>query len=407
VAAPNFTYQGPVSVVRLELHVSDARVRRRLQRQWAAVFRLRRALQRDVAARCRAYCAASHERVRDPAALRDRLGLSRKGIEAAAGAHIERSGWMRDHLTKAVGLHVADEVWETVDRQLFADAAGRRHGPPRIGSWWDFRRIAGRARSHTKTTAVWETWRLVGSLDGHLGAYRHPALPTSVSTAPEAAARPAATSILAQPAHLRAPARPASGKWADHHGVLAVVFTGLAGGDLVTPARVAQGAGQWAHLTHFLADPGPWHKIDLVRVRDRKAPGGWRYYAHLLTHQGGYQAAATTARRAQIPAGRRAGSIPTYPTWCWLPSRALVPRGWSWSALTAPPNNSGPRRGQPSGHGIASGPWIVPATTPTPTNTVPRCAKPPGPRAATRPGRPPSRSATRAVPATPAPTECR
>ena len=61
------------------------------------------------------------------------------------------------------------------------------------------------------------------------------------------------------------------------------------------------------HLSHFLADPAVWHKIDLVRVRDRKAPGGWHYYAHLLTHQPGYQSAAIRARRAQIPSGRRAG----------------------------------------------------------------------------------------------------
>ena len=42
--APNFTYEGPVSVIRLELDASDAVVRRRLGRQWEAVFRLRRAL---------------------------------------------------------------------------------------------------------------------------------------------------------------------------------------------------------------------------------------------------------------------------------------------------------------------------------------------------------------------------
>jgi hypothetical protein len=60
-------------------------------------------------------------------------------------------------------------------------------------------------------------------------------------------------------------------------------------------------------LTHYLADPRAWHKIDLVRVRDRKAPGGWRYYAHLLVHQAGYQSPATRARRAEIPAGRRGG----------------------------------------------------------------------------------------------------
>ncbi len=305
--APNFTYDGPVSVIRLELDVSDARVRRRLERQWAAVFRLRRALQRDARARCRAYWSAHRERGADPKGLRARLGLSRKGIEAAAKTHIERSGWMRDHLTKAIGLHVADEVWETVDRHLFADASGHRHGPPRVGSWWDFTRIPGRARSHTKATPVWETFRLVGTLDGHLATYRHPQLPTSVITAVEAAGQPAGTSVLAQPARLPAPDRPGSGSWADHIGALAVVFTGLAGGDVVLPVRLPQGAGQWAHLCHFLADPAVWHKIDLVRVRDRKAPGGWRYYAHLLVHQAGYQSAATRARRAAIPAGRRAG----------------------------------------------------------------------------------------------------
>ena len=88
------------------------------------------------------------------------------------------------------------------------------------------------------------------------------------------------------------------------------MFTGLAGGDVVLPVRLPQGAGQWAHLSHFLADPAVWHKIDLVRVRDRKAPGGWRYYAHLLTHQTSYQSAATQARRAQIPTHRRAGVDP-------------------------------------------------------------------------------------------------
>jgi hypothetical protein len=306
--APNFTYEGPVSVIRLELDVSDPGVCRRVQAQWVAVFRLRRAVQRDAAARCRAYWAAHHERNADPKALRERLGLSRKGVEAAAKKHIEASGWMRDHLTKAVGLHVADEVWQTVDRHLFTDSSGRRAGAPRVGSWWDFTRIPGRARSHTKSTPVWETWRLVGTLDGHLAAYRHPGLPASVSTASAAATQPAGTSILAQPNCLPGPLRPTCRKWADHHGGLAVVFTGLPSGDVVMPVRLPQGAGQWAHLSHFLADPTVWHKIDLVRVRDRRAPGGWRYYAHLLTHQGGYQCPATQARRAATPTDRRAGA---------------------------------------------------------------------------------------------------
>ncbi len=213
---------------------------------------------------------------------------------------------MRDHLTKAVGLHVAGEVWETIDRHLFADSSGRRRGPPRVGSWWDFTRIPGRARSHTKATPTWETYRLAGTLDGHLRAYRHPQLPESIHVL-EAASQPAGTSILTQPARMPAPVRPASRSWADHNGALAVVFTGLPGEDMVLPVRLPQGAGQWAHLTHFLADPPMWHKIDLVRVGDRKAPGGWRYYAHLLVHQGGYESHATRVRRAEIPMNRRAG----------------------------------------------------------------------------------------------------
>lgn len=303
----NFTYEGPRSVIRLELDISNALLGRRVERQWMAVFRLRRAVQRDAAARCRAYWKAGHERAADPKALRARLGLSQNGLAGAARAHIERSGWMRDHLTKAIGLHVAAEVWETVDRHLFRDQSGRRHGPPRIGSWRDFTRIPGRARSHTKPTPVWETHRLVGTLDGHLAAYRHPRLPAPVSTVREATRQPIGISILRQPRRLRAPVLPSSGKWADHHGPLAVVFTGLVGGHMVLPVRLPEGAGQWARLSHFLADPNVWHKIDLVRVHDRKAPGGWRYYAHLLILQVGHQSAATRARRAEIPTGRRAG----------------------------------------------------------------------------------------------------
>jgi hypothetical protein len=252
--APNYSYSGPVAVIPLELDLSDGRVRQRVERQWEAVFRLRRALQREAQNRCCAYWAAHHERAADPKALRERLGLTRKALEAAAKKHIEASGWMRDHLTKAIGLHVADEVWETIDRHLFADASGRRHGPPRIGSWWDFTRIPGRARSHTKARPVWETWRLVGSLDGHLHTYRDPELPESLTTGIAALAQPAGTSILAQPARLPAPAKPGSSWW-DHDGALAAVFTGLPGGDVVLPVRLPQGAGRWKHLAHFLADP--------------------------------------------------------------------------------------------------------------------------------------------------------
>src|SRR5262252_9404540 len=91
---------------------------------------------------------AAERRATGAKAVRGRLGLTREGIAARAKTHVERAGWMRSHLTKATALHVANEVWETCDRFLFPDAAGRRHGPPRVGSWWDFGRVPGRARSH-------------------------------------------------------------------------------------------------------------------------------------------------------------------------------------------------------------------------------------------------------------------
>lgn len=145
------------------------------------------------------------------------MGLTRKGMEAAAKSHIEASGWMRDHLAEAVGLHVADVVWETINRHLFLDSSGRWQGPPREGSWWDFTKIPGRARSHTKTKPKWETWRLVGTLNGHLDAYRHPELAETVSTGVNAAAQPAGTLVLAQPARLPAPTKP-TGSWWAHDG---------------------------------------------------------------------------------------------------------------------------------------------------------------------------------------------
>jgi hypothetical protein len=202
-----------MSVIGLELAISDPVTLRRLDRQWEVVFRLRRALQRDAAARCRAYWAAHRERDADPKALRQRLGLSRKGMEAAAKAHIEASGWMRDHLTKAIGLHVADEVWQSVDRHLFTDVSGRRAGPPRVGSWWEFTRIPGRARSHTKTTPTWETYRLAGTLDGHLDTLAGRAMPAPVGcrcalTATTPSRSGISAPVVITPPPPAAPARP-------------------------------------------------------------------------------------------------------------------------------------------------------------------------------------------------------
>ncbi len=220
---------------------------------WEAAFRLRRAVQHDAQNRCAAYWRHSDSRKDDPKGVREGLGLTRKGLETAAKRHIDEAGWLRAHLTKALGQHISDEVWNSVARHLFADASGKRHGPPRIGDWHDFTRLPGRARSHTKTPPTWETFRLAGSLDGHLDAYRHRDLAAQSTSAADAAGPAAGTSVLAQPSRLpvpEAPVRSGRSGWRGHEGPLAIVFTGLPAGDLVLPVRLPQGAGQWAHLAH-------------------------------------------------------------------------------------------------------------------------------------------------------------
>ena len=141
---PNWRRPDGGAVVPLELDLSgDSAMRRRVEAHFGGVFRLRRGLQRDARTVARAYLSARAERQSDVKALRARLGLSRKAVEARSSAHVDDSRWMRSHLTKATALHVADEVWETLDRFLFVDKSGRKAGVPQVGEWWDFRRIPG------------------------------------------------------------------------------------------------------------------------------------------------------------------------------------------------------------------------------------------------------------------------
>ena len=135
----------PVAVIRLALDLSDPHQRRRLEQLYQAVFSLRRALQRQAGRRCRAYWAAGRERAgKGGAQVRRRLGLSRAGFEQAAYSHMERSRHLGHHLTKAVAMHAADQVWESASRHLFLDSGGHRVGAPGPGRWWDFQTIPGR-----------------------------------------------------------------------------------------------------------------------------------------------------------------------------------------------------------------------------------------------------------------------
>jgi hypothetical protein len=305
-----------LAVIRLplDIHPDDEP---RVEQIYSTMWTLKRALQRDARDAVDAYWAGTNRRQADAAAWRRELGLTREGMERRAYRHMERAGWFGHHATKALVMHQADEVFAGVSRHLFADASGRRHGRPNLGRWWDYTRIPGRGRSHT-TERKWETFRLHGTLPGHLDAYRHPKLAESVTTPAQAADLPTGASVLAQPWRLRRPERPsdrvptgeidAKGKpktrasrgWWEHAGPLAVVFNGgpdSRKGDLVLPVRLPSGAGRWAHLVHFLGDPSTWHKIDLVRRPDAAKPTGWAYEAHLMVLAGGYASPATRARR--------------------------------------------------------------------------------------------------------------
>ncbi|MFI6361031.1 transposase, partial [Streptomyces sp. NPDC050743] len=317
-------------MIRLPLDVHVPGTRYRVEGLYSAMWSIKRALQRDARDAVAAYWAGDVRRASDVQAWRGELGLSREGMERRAYRHMENSRHLAHHVTKALVMHQADEVFETsVSRHLFADSSGSRFGRPRVGRWWDYTRIPGRARSHT-SARKWETFRLHGTLAGHLDAYRHRGLPRSVASPEQVAALPAGVKVLEQPRQLPAPSRPLgrietgevtakgtpkkrAATWWDHTGPLAIVFTGGADssrGDLVLPVRLPSGSGRWPYLLHFLNSPESWHKIDLVRRRAASAPGGWAYEAHLMVVlAGGYASPATKTRRQAAAALKRVGGV--------------------------------------------------------------------------------------------------
>jgi hypothetical protein len=267
-----------MSVLRLALDTRDPLQRARIEAMFGAAYSVRRAVQRDARDRTRAYWAARDERAREPAAVRDRLGLSRTGLEHAAYEHLDAAPHLRRFVTKALAMHLADSVWAATERHLFPDARGQRLGMPGVGRWYDFARLPGRARSHT-TANKWETFRLCGTLAGHRAAYTD------------------CTGDFVQPRHLR----PVDGEaWWSYDGPLAVVFTGLADGALVLPVRLPTAPSNQPILDHHLADPSRWHKVDLVRRRDPNVVGGWRYEAHLLVLTTPYVSPSSATRRARV-----------------------------------------------------------------------------------------------------------
>ncbi|MGW9027187.1 hypothetical protein ACWGQ5_24035, partial [Streptomyces sp. NPDC055722] len=228
-----------LAVIRLPLDIYRLEDLQRVENLYSAMWSVKRALQRDARAAADAYWAGDVRRETDAKAWRQALGLSREGMERRGYRHMECSRHLGHHVTKALVMHQADEVWEGIARHLFPDATGRRFGRPKMGTWWDYTRIPGRARSHT-TARKWETFRLHGTLAGHLATYQHRNLGSAVITPEQAAARPSGTSVLAQPRPLPIPARPwgrvptgevtskgtpktRAATWWDHTGPLALV----------------------------------------------------------------------------------------------------------------------------------------------------------------------------------------
>jgi hypothetical protein len=108
-----------VSVIVLPLSVPGAQEARRLEKLFAAMFTLKRALQHEIGARIDAYWAGHQRRKQDAGSWRRELGLTRTWLEHRAYEHLERSRWLGHHLTRALALHMADEVWNAADRHLF------------------------------------------------------------------------------------------------------------------------------------------------------------------------------------------------------------------------------------------------------------------------------------------------
>ncbi|MFF5974134.1 transposase [Streptomyces sp. NPDC012769] len=303
---------GVVSVMVLPLAVTDPGDLDRLNKLFAAMWSIKHAVQRDARAKVNAYWTAYHERNEQGAkAVRQRLGLSRETLERCAYRHLEDSGHLRHHASKALAMHMADEVWNGVQRHLFSDATGHRFGRPRTGRWHDFTRIPGRARSHT-TTNKWETFRLAGSLHGHAMAYTDGG--RQELQQPRRMPKPTVPSGSVPTGKTTASGKPGMRKatWWDHAGPLAVVFAGgpdSARGDLVLPVRIPQGPGQWARAEHFLTDPARWHKVDLVRRRKAGAPGGWAYEAHLMVLGPGYASPAVQQMRQRAASLNRIGGV--------------------------------------------------------------------------------------------------
>lgn len=299
----------PKAVIEL-VPVADARIEHELAALFQVGHSLETALIRDVQVRCKRFWADEEGRKNQPwRELAAKHKLSQKHLEQTIWAHLDRASWMKAHVSKALAMYLAGRVWASTERHLFGDETGKRSGPLRIKPFHEFTSIPGGARSPNPATPnKWETFKLAGTLQGHLDTYKHPGLPAGISV-DEVCELPPGTPVLAQPRLLQAPEIGRS--WTAHTGALAVHFTGgptrsSARGTMIIPVRLPGGAGRWNHLSHFLNDPSVWRKLTLVRHQDPSRSSGWRYEFHLLVEKPGYLSENSRQARKQTPQDRLA-----------------------------------------------------------------------------------------------------
>ena len=221
-------------------------------------------------------------RITSARAIRPRFasawGCRRRRFEYAAYDHVDAAPHLRQYVTKALAMHLADSVWSATERHLFRDTTGARQGMPGVS------RLV-RLHAATRSCALAYQGAHVGDV---------PAL--------RLARRPS------RRVHRRRRMLPAAAAHAPDRRADAIVV-GLRRALSRSCSRACPAARSSCRcgcrpspsnqpiLDHHLADPERWHKIDVVRRRDPNAAGGWRYEAHLMVLVAPYVAPAVAARR--------------------------------------------------------------------------------------------------------------
>ena len=207
--------------------------------------------------------------------FRNQIGLNSFGVIDIAKKHHTGAKHLQKWFIQDVASAHGSQIWESINRHIFPDKTGKYFGRPKITYYYNFTKINGRAKGQT----AWSTFKIVGDFEATLRGDRHED-------------------------HALPPVKRNARDWTHYHGPLLFVSNR---GDFIIPVKLPTGSGQLARLKHFLSNQELWHKVNLIRIQDYKAPNGWRYEAHLLVNIDSYASPATVIRRAEYRSNRIAG----------------------------------------------------------------------------------------------------